>query len=151
MQMEGKHAGGRPPKFKTAQDLHDAVSGYWEYIKGEKIKVRNEAGDEIGEEYSRYPEHASISGLADYLGFESRQSMYDYEKKSKFSYIIKRAKLKVEASYEQRLNSNSPTGAIFALKNMGWKDKTEQEITVPQGLKITYNSQPGNEPLNDAD
>jgi len=29
----------------------------------------------------------------------------------------------IENMYEQRLQTNAPTGAIFALKNMGWEDR----------------------------
>ena len=36
----------------------------------------------------------------------------------------------VESEYESMLESKSVTGAIFALKNMKWKDKTEVEQTV---------------------
>lgn len=68
---------------------------------------------------------ATITGLAFYLGFESRQSFYDYEKKEDFSYIIRRARLMVECEYEKKLSGNSPTGSIFALKNMGWSDRQE--------------------------
>lgn len=68
---------------------------------------------------------ATITGLAYHLGFESRQSFYDYEKRDGFSYIVKRARLKIESCYETRLNQDKPAGPIFALKNMGWSDKQE--------------------------
>ena len=67
-------------------------------------------------------EKPTLSGLAYELGFASRQSMYDYEKNKKHSYTIKRARLKIESHYEQRLNTQYSTGAIFALKNFGWRD-----------------------------
>lgn len=63
-----------------------------------------------------------ITRLAYELGFESRQSFYDYEAKSEFSYIIKRARLYVESGYESLLQGTNVAGSIFALKNMGWKD-----------------------------
>jgi len=69
----------------------------------------------------------TITGLALHLGFESRQSMYDYEKKDKFTYAIKRARLLIENSYEFQLQHGNSTGAIFALKNMSWTDKTQNE------------------------
>jgi hypothetical protein len=69
----------------------------------------------------------SITGLAYSLGFESRQSFYDYEARGEFSYMIKRMRLFVESGYEEALAGNNVAGAIFALKNMGWKDKTETE------------------------
>lgn len=73
----------------------------------------------------------TISGLALHLGFVSRQSFYDYEKNPAHSYTIKRARLAIEDCYEQRLHASNPTGAIFALKNFGWKDT--QEITGKDG------------------
>lgn len=82
-----------------------------------------------------------MSGLAYALGFESRQSLYAYEKDERFSYSIKRAKLAIEIWYEERMSGNSPTGAIFWLKNhAGYTDK--QEISgnddKPFSLKIEY-------------
>ncbi len=59
------------------------------------------------------------------FGFETRQSFYDYEKRDGFSYIIKRARLFIEKEYEENLSIGNTTGAIFALKNMGWFDKQE--------------------------
>ena len=67
----------------------------------------------------------TISGLAHFLGFESRQSFYDYEKKDGFSYTVKRARLFIEVHYEEMLNTGNVTGAIFALKNLGWLDETK--------------------------
>lgn len=110
---------GHPPKFKTPEELQDKIDEYLKYIKEEKS-------------------FTTITGLALYLGFESRQSLYDYEKKEEYSYIIKRAKLFVELGYELSLREGSPTGAIFALKNMGWADKQEviQETKQTGTLKI---------------
>lgn len=104
------HPGGRPPLFDSAESLERKVKEYYQYCEDNR-------------------EHLTITGLALYLGFESRQSLYDYEKNDKFSYIIKAARLKVENDYEKRLATNSVTGAIFALKNMGWSDRQEIEST----------------------
>src|SRR5688572_8949446 len=65
------------------------------------------------------------TGLALYLGFESRQSLEDYKSKEGFTYPIKKALLKIEEQYEQGLAGRNPAGSIFALKNFGWKDKYE--------------------------
>lgn len=56
----------------------------------------------------------------------------------------------VEMAYEHKLSTSNVTGAIFALKNMGWKDKSEMDIRTPEGVSIMYKNQPGNEPLPDA-
>lgn len=100
-------AGGRPAHFDNADELKTEVDKYFNSIEG--------------------VEHPTVTGLALYLGFESRQSVYDYEKNGEFSYIVKRARLMVENGYEKDLRSDKPTGAIFALKNMGWTDKQEVE------------------------
>jgi hypothetical protein len=79
-------------------------------------------------------EHPTICGLALACGFDSRSTIYEYEKKPEFSYMIKRAMLKIENTYEKRACSSIPTGPIFVLKNMGWKDKTEHDIS--GGLQV---------------
>jgi len=110
-------AGGRPPKFETAEEMQDLITSYFEglvYVDGDGV-----------EQYRP----ALITGLALALGFCSRESIYEYEKKPEFTYTIKRAKMMVEADYERRLDGKACTGSIFALKNMGWKDKTEVDNT----------------------
>lgn len=90
--------------------------------------------DEYFEDESQKPH--TWTGLALYLGFESRQSLEDYKKRDGFSYPIKKALFRIENIYEQMLFSRNPAGPIFALKNFGWKDKQEVEQT--GGLKITF-------------
>lgn len=124
-------AGGRPRKYDTEEELQAAVDAYFIHIKGAKSTKVHEGGS-IEESWERHPEPATVTGLALFLGFESRQSIYDYEENGLFSYIIKNARLRVECEYEKRLStSQSPTGAIFALKNMGWKDKSEIDHLAP--------------------
>jgi hypothetical protein len=127
---------GRPPIFTTANDLQSKCDQYFEYIKGECHEEETVRTSKDGSTepvkitiWDRRPETPSLTGLAYFLGFESRQSIYDYEKDGEFSYTIKRARLRVEASYEQFLLTQASTGAIFALKNFGWKDKSEVEQT----------------------
>lgn len=109
---------GRPRLYESAEELKKKIDEFFATTPKSEL---------------------TVTGLALYLGFESRQSFYDYEKNEQYSYIIKRARLQVEAAYEMRLNSNGCTGAIFALKNMGWKDKTEVEQS--GGLTITWNEE----------
>lgn len=129
---ENKHAGGRPPIFADPEALKAKVDDYFVWVQGEKEIIINQKG-EPEEKWKRFPKHVTITGLALHLGFESRQSIYDYEEKGEFSYIIKNARLRVEENYEQNLHGNNCTGSIFALKNMGWKDKTETALTDPDG------------------
>ena len=122
---------GRPPKFKTAEELQDAINDYFNNgVEKKKVLVGRAPNQELLE--IPVP---TITGLCYYIGFESRQSFYDYEKKDGFSYTIKRALLFIEKEYEQLLQVGNTTGAIFALKNMGWSDK--QTVEHEGGIQIT--------------
>src|SRR5689334_2676209 len=101
---------GRPPLYETPEEMQKVIDLYFKKCDEENKKP-------------------AITRLAYTLGFESRQSFYDYEEKPEFTYIIKRARLLVEAGYEDGLRENNSTGSIFALKNMGWKDKVENEFS----------------------
>ena len=111
---------GRPKIYLSVSDLETAIKEYWESI-----------------EQSKKP--PTITGLALSLGFESRQSFYDYEEKPEFTYTIKRARLQIEIAYEERLSGQNCTGAIFALKNLGWKDKSEVEQS--GSLTVNWNEE----------
>lgn len=102
---------GRPSMFSDPEDMQRLIDEYFELIREEN-------------------EPATITGLCLHLGFESRQSFYEYGEKKEFTYTIKRARLMIENAYERNLSiANSPTGSIFALKNLGWSDKTEIDNT----------------------
>lgn len=84
----------------------------------------------IDEYFETNPDKPTVTGLAYFLGFESRQSLYDYKSKEDTSYTIKKAVLKIESKHEERLYENGATGSIFWLKNRDWKDKTETDLNV---------------------
>lgn len=105
------HPGGRPPIYDNPDDMQKEIDSYFAETTGKK----------------------TLSGLAYHLGFESRQSMYAYEDKPEFCYIIKRAKIQIEMMYEELVQGTTPTGSIFVLKNMGWKDRTEVAPVDPDG------------------
>jgi len=112
---------GRPPAYKTAEELTEKIDEYF----NEGVKTRSFLlghGATIRIETIPVP---TISGLALFLGFSSRQSFYDYEKNTEFSYTIRKARLFIETEYEEQLQVGNTTGAIFALKNLGWHDKSE--------------------------
>ncbi len=102
---------GRPPKYTSAEDLQDKVDQYFNELNTDK---------------------ATITGLAYHLGFSCRDSFYKYGEKEQFKYAIKRAHIRIEMYYEKLLQETNVAGPIFALKNLGWKDKTESEITLHQ-------------------
>lgn len=114
--------GGRPPFYDNPEKLQNAIDDYFNNCQDTKTIA-------VGSGTIDIPVF-TICGLAYHLGFESRQSFYAYETKIEFSYIIKRARLRIEMKYEQNLHSSNATGSIFALKNMDWSDKTEIDHTV---------------------
>lgn len=121
---------GRPAKYNKAEDLEKAVIEYFETIKG-SFHYEADAEDESKDVkvWDTPSEPATITGLCLFLGFESRQSFHDYAENKEFSYAIKKARLMIENAYEISLNySRMPTAQIFALKNLGWEDKSKQEI-----------------------
>lgn len=113
------------PFFESPEELQDGIDSYFTDQKEAK-------------------ESPTITGLCYHLGFESRQSFYDYELKEPFAYTIKRARLRIESRYEDRLFSNSNAGAIFALKNFGWTDRTEvdQKTEHSGSIDITWQEPP---------
>ena len=115
-----KSNAGRPPKFDSPEQLQEKIQEY--------IDQNKESG-------------LTITGLCYHCGFESRQSFYDLQKRDKFSYTIKRARLFIENFYELKLSDKFSTGAIFALKNLGWTDKQELSIkndNLPFEIEITH-------------
>ncbi len=129
-----KSKGGRPPIFDTDEELTLAINDYFLNGVAKRTVIVGKAPNKEAIEI----EVPTITGLCYYIGFASRQSFYDLQETSKFSYTIKRARLFIEKEYEEQLTIGNTTGAIFALKNMGWKDKTE-------ATNINYNVIPTKE------
>lgn len=77
-----------------------------------------------------------ITGLALALGICSRETLIQYGNRSEFTDTVKELKMVCENFAESRIYANNPTGAIFALKNYGWTDKTQQELSGPDGGPI---------------
>jgi hypothetical protein len=102
---------GRPAHYENPEELAAACQDYFDWCNTSGTKT-------------------TITGLTLYLGFCSRSSLDDYSNRSTdFSYIVKRAKLAVENGYEL----SGQVIDIFALKNMGWKDRTETAHTDSEG------------------
>jgi len=142
-----KHAGGRPLKFESVEDLQKKIDAYFAecdphviYVEElEYPKKKNKKGvlvfdHEAEPELIKKKKMSSqipytVTGLALALD-TSRETLVNYESKQEFFDTIKRAKLRCENFNELMLYSNSPTGTIFNLKNnYGWKDKTETDLT----------------------
>jgi len=69
------------------------------------------------------------------MAIESSCSALDeYAQRPEFLNSVKKAKLRVEMEYEKALHSRNPSGPIFALKNFGWTDK--QDVELSGGVKV---------------
>lgn len=123
-------AGGRPRIYESVEEIEEVIEQYIAECKTNKEKP-------------------TITGATLYLGFCDKTTLYDYRDRDGFSHSIKRLLLFVEYGYETSLQGNNVAGAIFALKNMGWKDKAELDVRTPEGISITYKNQEGNQPLSD--
>ena len=122
----GKHPGGRPPKYETADQLETKIGEY--FVGGYRTRSAIVGNKKDGYKKVEIPA-ITISDLVIFLGFCDRASFYDYEKNPEFSSTIKKARTLIEREYEQLLVTQSPTGAIFALKNFGWVDKQDVDIS----------------------
>lgn len=117
--------GGRPPKYETTEELQEAVDGYFNGGMKKRAVVVGKADDrEVV-----YIPSPTITGLVLYLGFADRHSFYDLEKDEKFSHTIKRARTFIENEYEEILRLTGNAGAIFALKNFGWRDERQLALS----------------------
>ena len=100
---------GRPPIYTDPDELYAAGESY---IRARMLEQRP----------------PTVTGLALALGLSGRKVLDDYERREAFSYPIKKLKSKCEDYYEECLTNGQPAaGAIFALKNFGWRDKAEIE------------------------
>jgi len=103
-ELEKRHA-GRPQIWTDPNEL---------LLKGEKFaKECNEKGEPI-----------TMTGMAISLGVD-RGTFMNYQEKDGFFHVIKYLRSLCEAYAERRLFGTTPTGAIFALKQHGWKDTSE--------------------------
>lgn len=82
--------------------------------------------------YFSLPENLNnptVCGLALELDFCSRKSLYEYTDKPELGDIVKKAIMRVENAMEKRCGENCrAAGAIFRLKNHGWKDSNDLNI-----------------------
>ena len=130
MRKKSSNPNGRPLKYKTPEELQTAIDKYFLNPPNKKV-ITNTDGST-----TEVPIF-TVSGLGYFLGFMDRQSLYDYCKRGdNFSCIIRRAKYFIESEYEAKLQGTNVVGIIFALKNMGWRDKSEVEQSGDSQINI---------------
>jgi len=136
--MSEKRGRGKPRINETDEILAEKIEQYFKDHEPKPVMIQtiDEDGEEVEtvatDKYGKpifIEDPPTVAGLAYYLGYESRQSMYDLrQRKDNYSYLIKRAILKIESNHEKNLSvKDKPTGSIFFLKNHNWADKQEIE------------------------
>lgn len=135
---------GRKRAFETDEELREKVIEY--FTSGRQTK---EYYDKKAERLVEVPV-LTITGLTLFLGFADRSSFYNYEARGDkkdateeevaISYTLKRARTFIEGEYEAQLQTWAATGAIFALKNFGWKDTQtiEGELNDNGVMQVEY-------------
>lgn len=133
------NTGGRPPLYKTPDEMAIAINAYFEWCKGEiGTQMQNVINPETKqaelkqvEYWIRRPERPRRCALVLHMGFHTLQAFDHYEAKEgetgkEFSRLIEHARLRIQDAYEQRLENRDTTrGALFVLQNMGWGARTE--------------------------
>lgn len=122
--------------YPTPQSMANKVREYFDYCLPEVFDQRT------GEMKIKERKPPTYSGLARYLGFQSRGQMLDYVNKRDEAYntILADAKLRLEDYLEGKLvYSKAPAGIMFALKNnAGWEEKSTRQLTSGDGQPLVF-------------
>ena len=102
---------GQPPKWTSEEQLQKDIDKYFKNC------------ETIHKPFT-------IAGLASALGV-SRTTIYNYGYKDEFFNTIRKAKTKIEASWEESAMANRlGTAGIFVMKQYGYSDRQETDINV---------------------
>lgn len=121
----------RPKDYKTARQMQKAIDKYFEACMGKPLLDTNGnvLTDKWGKPVMLGAKPPTITGLALALGFNSRQTLLNYQAQEEFMDTITRAKTRCEEYTEMRLyDKDGAKGAQFSLTcNFGWgQQKTAQ-------------------------
>lgn len=108
------------PRYKNPEDMQKVADEYFKSCEGYVLKDENGAPmlDKWGQPIIVGEKPLTVTGLALALGFNSRQTLLNYQARSKaFNEVITRAKARVEAYAESRLfDKDGANGAKFSLQ-----------------------------------
>lgn len=123
--------GGRPPKYRTAEEMQAAIDAYFTSCDGHPIMDHEgyPIMDKNGDVILVGQKPPTITGLALALGFTSRRALLDYQGKREFLHTITRAKSRIEEYAEGRLfDRDGQRGAEFSLRcNFRWSAEAKTE------------------------
>ena len=121
METNTKHAGGRPPKFKTPEELQEKAEGYFEYCNTHPIEVwqrkaaaanrsaKNGSGvkSDEGTMYIRRP--YTLDGLGLWVGIANWRDFRANHANDGFSTVIR--------TLEARVRDQQVSGAVVGMYN----------------------------------
>lgn len=92
--MTEKKAIGRPPKYKSKEEIEEKIEDYFKKCEGEILKTDDgqPVFDKFGNPVMIYQRPPTVTGLALALGFTTRLSLLNYQGKKEFMNTITRAK-----------------------------------------------------------
>lgn len=115
-------------KYSSSAEMQEAVNAYFKDCEGHMItdEYGNMVTDKNGLPVITGAHPPTVTGLALWLGFRTRQSLLNYQARSKaYNDILTEAKSRCEEYAESRLyDRNGMNGAKFSLKNnfKGWSE-----------------------------
>ena len=120
------------PTFNSNSELENLIRGYFNSLQNEfQLTKDNPADSPANTSKKSTPKEqhnpALLTGLALHIGFASMAEFEQYEHKGKYKKTLKAGRLMVQQEYELKLHQSAPTGAMFALRCMGWADKPAAE------------------------
>lgn len=136
---------GRPPIYKTVNEIEEKIDIYFKECEGEILKDDNgkTALNKFGNPVVINRKPPTVTGLALALGFTNRLDLLRYQGKEEFCNTITRAKSMVEQYAEERLfDREGSNGAQFSLRNnfKGWDadkkndDSGDGKITIVNNI-----------------
>lgn len=131
---------GAALKYKTVVELEEAIEGYKAYCAGQVLKDKDGTvmTDKYGEPIITGNHPPTVTGLAYYLGFKSRQALLNYQGRAAYNDAITRAKMWVELMTEERLyDRDGQRGAQFSLQhNFRWREDKGEEDSSAGGVVL---------------
>ena len=122
---------GRPPRYKTVEEMQAKIDAYFPACAGEPLLDENGTAvtDKYGEPVIIGAHPPTVTGLALALGCTGRQALLNYQAEKQFVDTITRAKSRCEEYAESRLyDRDGARGAQFRLEhNFHWNTANAAE------------------------
>ena len=119
------------PMYAATEEMQIKIDEYFIKCAGKPFIVDGEQMyDKLGYPIFTGTKPPTVTGIALYLGFTSRQALLNYQAKETFVDTVTRAKARVEEYAETRLfDKDGANGAKFSLANnfKGWTEKQQVE------------------------